>query len=89
MTNYLKAQKIDIQQLMQTLSLDDVKAHLVEIVREVRAPDRGQAAAARAAARLRDHPAPRHRRPFPLDLPPLRGQAVPLLPAEEDQQDDD
>lgn len=32
-TNYLKAQKIDIQQLMQTLSLEDVKAHLVEIVR--------------------------------------------------------
>ncbi|CAL3968003.1 unnamed protein product [Diplocarpon coronariae] len=32
-TNYLKAQKIDIQQLMQTLSLEDVKAHLVEIIR--------------------------------------------------------
>jgi fatty acid synthase subunit beta len=32
-TNYLKAQKIDIQQLMETLSLEDVKAHLVEIVR--------------------------------------------------------
>jgi fatty acid synthase subunit beta len=33
-TNYLKAQKIDIQQLMQTLSLEDVKAHLVEIIQE-------------------------------------------------------
>ncbi|KAF4627357.1 hypothetical protein G7Y89_g10799 [Cudoniella acicularis] len=33
-TNYLKAQKIDIQQLMQTLSIEDVKAHLVEIIRE-------------------------------------------------------
>lgn len=33
-TNYLKAQKIDIQQLMQTLSLEDVKAHLVEIIKE-------------------------------------------------------
>ncbi|TVY91745.1 Fatty acid synthase subunit beta [Lachnellula willkommii] len=33
-TNYLKAQKIDIQQLMQTLSLEDVKAHLGEIIRE-------------------------------------------------------
>lgn len=33
-TNYLKAQRIDIQELMQTLSLDDVKAHLVEIIRE-------------------------------------------------------
>lgn len=32
-TNYLKAQKIDIQQLMQTLSLEDVKAHLVEIIK--------------------------------------------------------
>ncbi|KZF21194.1 fatty acid synthase subunit beta dehydratase [Xylona heveae TC161] len=32
--NYLKAQKIDIQALMQTMSLDDVKAHLVEIIRE-------------------------------------------------------
>jgi fatty acid synthase subunit beta len=32
--NYLKAQKIDIQQLMQTMSLDQVKEHLVEIVRE-------------------------------------------------------
>lgn len=32
-TNYLKAQRIDIQQLMQTLSLEDVKAHLVEIIR--------------------------------------------------------
>ncbi|RDW64070.1 fatty acid synthase-like protein subunit beta [Coleophoma crateriformis] len=31
-TNYLKVQKIDIQQLMQTMSLDDVKAHLVEII---------------------------------------------------------
>jgi fatty acid synthase subunit beta len=31
-TNYLKAQKIDIQQLMETLSLEDVKAHLVEII---------------------------------------------------------
>ena len=33
-TNYLKAQKIDIQQLMQTLSLEDVKKHLVEIIKE-------------------------------------------------------
>ncbi|OBT80913.1 hypothetical protein VF21_00149 [Pseudogymnoascus sp. 05NY08] len=33
-TNYLKAQKIDIQALMETLSLEDVKAHLVEIIRE-------------------------------------------------------
>jgi fatty acid synthase subunit beta len=32
--NYLKAQKIDIQQLMQTMSLDQVKEHLVEIVKE-------------------------------------------------------
>lgn len=32
-TNFLKAQKIDIQQLMQTLSLEDVKAHLQEIIR--------------------------------------------------------
>ena len=30
--NYLKAQKIDIQALMQSMSLDDVKAHLVEII---------------------------------------------------------
>ena len=30
--NYLKAQKIDIQALTQSMSLDDVKAHLVEIV---------------------------------------------------------
>lgn len=33
-TNYLKAQKVDIQQLMQTLSLEDVKAHLTEIIKE-------------------------------------------------------
>lgn len=33
-TNYLKAQKIDIQALMETLSIEDVKAHLVEIIRE-------------------------------------------------------
>ncbi|KIW08510.1 uncharacterized protein PV09_01404 [Verruconis gallopava] len=32
--NFLKAQKIDIQQLMQTMSLDQVKEHLVEIVKE-------------------------------------------------------
>ncbi|KAI9836056.1 MAG: hypothetical protein M1819_001667 [Sarea resinae] len=32
--NYLKAQKIDIQALMQSMSLEDVKAHLVEIIRE-------------------------------------------------------
>ncbi|TKA65357.1 Fatty acid synthase subunit beta [Friedmanniomyces simplex] len=32
--NYLKQQKIDIQQLMLTLSLEDVKQHLVEIIRE-------------------------------------------------------
>jgi len=32
--NYLKAQKIDIQQLMQSMSLEDVKAHLVEIIKE-------------------------------------------------------
>jgi fatty acid synthase subunit beta len=32
--NYLKAQKIDIQQLMQTMSLDQVKEHLVNIVKE-------------------------------------------------------
>ncbi|KAF2204997.1 beta subunit of fatty acid synthase [Delitschia confertaspora ATCC 74209] len=30
--NYLKAQKIDIQELMQSMSLEDVKAHLVEII---------------------------------------------------------
>ncbi|KAF1974834.1 beta subunit of fatty acid synthase [Bimuria novae-zelandiae CBS 107.79] len=33
-TNYLKAQKIDIQSLMQTMSIEDVKAHLVEIIQE-------------------------------------------------------
>ncbi|KAF2644792.1 beta subunit of fatty acid synthase [Massarina eburnea CBS 473.64] len=33
-TNYLKAQKIDIQELMQSMSLEDVKAHLVEIINE-------------------------------------------------------
>jgi fatty acid synthase subunit beta len=32
--NYLKAQKIDIQQLMQTMSLEEVKEHLTEIIRE-------------------------------------------------------
>jgi fatty acid synthase subunit beta, fungi type len=31
--NYLKAQKIDIQALMQTMSLEDVKAHLVDIIK--------------------------------------------------------
>ncbi|KAF2687098.1 beta subunit of fatty acid synthase [Lentithecium fluviatile CBS 122367] len=33
-TNYLKSQKIDIQALMQSMSLEDVKAHLVEIIKE-------------------------------------------------------
>ncbi|KAI9721034.1 MAG: beta subunit of fatty acid synthetase [Candelaria pacifica] len=33
-TNYLKSQKVDIQSLMQSMSLEDVKAHLVEIIRE-------------------------------------------------------
>jgi len=33
-TNYLKAQKIDIQSLTQKMSLEDVKAHLREIIRE-------------------------------------------------------
>ncbi|KAF2115914.1 acyl transferase domain-containing protein [Lophiotrema nucula] len=32
-TNYLKAQNVDIQSLMQTMSLEDVKAHLVEIIK--------------------------------------------------------
>lgn len=34
--NVLKMQKIDIQALMQQMSLDDVKAHLVEIIGECR-----------------------------------------------------
>lgn len=34
--NVLKLQKIDIQSLMQTMSLEDVKAHLVEIIGECR-----------------------------------------------------
>jgi len=33
-TNYVKSQKVDIQSLMQTMSLEDVKQHLVEIIRE-------------------------------------------------------
>ncbi|KAL9100120.1 MAG: hypothetical protein Q9163_004463 [Psora crenata] len=33
-TNFLKAQKVDIQSLMETLSLEDVKARLVDIIRE-------------------------------------------------------
>lgn len=32
-TNYLKAQKIDIQDLMQKMSLEDVKSHLVDIIK--------------------------------------------------------
>jgi fatty acid synthase subunit beta, fungi type len=32
--NVLKMQKIDIQALMQKMSLEDVKAHLVEIIQE-------------------------------------------------------
>ena len=34
MTNFLKAQKVDIQSLMQTMTLDKVKQHLVEIIQE-------------------------------------------------------
>lgn len=33
-TNYLKQQKIDIQDLMQKMELEDVKAHLTEIIKE-------------------------------------------------------
>ncbi|KAL8729147.1 MAG: hypothetical protein Q9181_005099 [Wetmoreana brouardii] len=33
-TNYIKAQNIDIQTLMGKLSMEDMKAHLVEIIRE-------------------------------------------------------
>jgi fatty acid synthase subunit beta len=33
-TNFLKAQNIDVQSLMQSLSLEDVKARLREIIRE-------------------------------------------------------
>ena len=33
-TNYLKAQKVDIQALMQQMSIEDVKAHLLSIIRE-------------------------------------------------------
>ena len=32
--NYLKQQKIDIQELMQTLSLEELKQHLVEMINE-------------------------------------------------------
>jgi fatty acid synthase subunit beta, fungi type len=32
--NYLKAQNIDINSLMQSMSLEEVKGHLVEIIRE-------------------------------------------------------
>jgi fatty acid synthase subunit beta len=32
--NYLKAQNIDIPALMQSMSLEDVKAHLVKIIQE-------------------------------------------------------
>ena len=32
--NFLKARDIDIQSLMQSMSLEDVKAHLVDIIRE-------------------------------------------------------
>lgn len=34
MTNYIKAQNIDIQALTEKLSMEDMKAHLVEIIRE-------------------------------------------------------
>lgn len=34
MTNFLKAQKVDINSLIETLSLEDVKGRLVEIIRE-------------------------------------------------------
>ncbi|KAL8243674.1 hypothetical protein R6Q59_009932 [Mikania micrantha] len=34
--NVIKMQKIDIQALMQTMSLEDVKAHLIEIISECR-----------------------------------------------------
>lgn len=36
MLNILKMQKIDIQALMQSMSLEDVRAHLVEIIQECR-----------------------------------------------------
>lgn len=32
--NFLKAQKVDIPALMQSMSLEDVKEHLVQIIRE-------------------------------------------------------
>ena len=35
--NFLKMQKIDIQALMQNMSLEDVKAQLVEIIKECQA----------------------------------------------------
>jgi len=53
----------------------------------MRQANRRQTPPARAAARVRHHPAEGHRRPLPLHLPALRRQTVPLVLAEEDQQD--
>lgn len=53
----------------------------------LRRQDGVEAQADRAGARLRHHPAARHRRALPLHLPAQRRQALPQLPAQEDQQD--
>lgn len=44
-TNYLKQQQIDINSLLQTLSLDDVRAHLVKIIEGCAEQTRTKAAA--------------------------------------------
>ncbi len=88
-TNFLKMQKIDIDQMKAQLTLEEVKAHLGEIIRGCARKTEAQGAAAGAGARLRDDPAARHRRALPLDVPAQRRQAVPVVPAQEDQQDDD
>ena len=82
--NYLKQQQIDIQQLMQTLSLEDVKQHLVKIIKGVRGADGSQTQTPRFTAGFRHDPAEGYRCPVPQHLFEVRGQAFPVFLVEED-----
>jgi fatty acid synthase subunit beta, fungi type len=99
--NVLKMQKIDIQQLMNEMSIEDVQEHLVEIINECRKkteakPQPIELERGFAVIPLRgidgelsytlSFDIANNLSALPLDFPPIRRQAIPKLPAQEDPQ---
>ena len=87
-TNFIKMQNIDVEEMRSNIE-EAKECAPGDYSRDAPRQTLKQAPAAGAGAWICHDSSTWHRRAFPLDLFAIGCEAIPILPAQEDQQDDD